>query len=390
MKSNFKRVKLPTITYLRSEERYVTTIPKKYTGDGKRKKVYGKTEAEVREKFYDTLGRLDESQTPTLRAYMEYVLKSYKWKVREATTYDRYEAIYLTYIKDSNIGKMDIRKVDSADITSFLKGMANMKYSESTVKAMEIVLKTTFLRAKEAKIVDENIMDYVEISYRNCKRKNPFKCKEVFTINELERIETAIKSGWENGRKYLYSPMFLIMAYTGLRVGEILALQWQDIDFSRNIIYINKQVVTIWNRNKNGDKTHKTQIVKSPKSESSIRSIILIDKAKFWILELKHHYECLKINTPNVICNRKKKTPTMNDIYNVLKIVLSNAGVEYASSHKFRKTFASLSIENGVSISKVSAMLGHSNPAITMKSYARPTENNSDEIVRDKLNELYH
>ena len=156
----------------------------------------------------------------------------------------------------------------------------------------------------------------------------------------------------------LFHCLFILLFYTGMRIGEALALTKEDID--RNSVYITKS------RSRQGQIT-------PPKTASSVRSITLPSIA----------FDCLKN-----VCQRIETNEIFPFTYTAAhyhyKIAIEKAGIRYLPIHCLRHAHASLLIDMGVPIPAVSQRLGHTSPQVTMEIYAHATQD-SDKLIADKL-----
>ncbi|WP_313584603.1 tyrosine-type recombinase/integrase [Lacrimispora sp.] len=124
-------------------------------------------------------------------------------------------------------------------------------------------------------------MDFVEVSYVRCKRKQ--RKKQFISDSEIETLINYIFYESKTVDQYRYAPIFLVMLYGGLRIGEAMALRESDIDYKNKTIVIDKQITYIPNRDKNLNKVKMVQQEVSPKTESSIRTVVLTKQIEFWI-----------------------------------------------------------------------------------------------------------
>ena len=379
-------VKIPKVTYRQNDGRYMMTIPARQSLTGIRKTVYGATEEEVIYHFLIETQYKEKSSVPTLEDFTETVLKTHVWDVKEDTTYDKYEGIWRNHIRGSRIGVKVLNQITVEELMTFFKEKIKNGYSDSTLRTMHTVLEKTFLSAEQNEYVKRNPMKYVEVPYQKCQR--PQKKKESYTEEEIWKLEAEINRAWKEKQQYPYSLAILIMICTGLRIGEMLALTWADIDWERKIININKQVVETYERDSQGSRGGKIKVLKAPKTDSSEREVPLPPPAVEWLRELRKRYLQLGLTSINVVCNRNGNTPKKERMSIVLRELCDRAGVEYASLHKLRKTYATTSINLGVDIATVSAALGHKNPAVTMKFYYKPEEKGK-ETLRNVWNDIY-
>ena len=132
----------------------------------------------------------------------------------------------------------------------------------------------------------------------------------------------------------------------------------------------------------------KIYYTKLPKSETSIRVVPMAEHTEECLLELKKRYIQANRMCEQVLCNKMQKVPTKSNIYDVWEKLLNFSGIEYAKVHKLRKTFATITISEGVAISDVSQVLGHRDTGITLSAYYKATGSGSD-AVRRTLNTVY-
>lgn len=157
----------------------------------------------------------------------------------------------------------------------------------------------------------------------------------------------------------------LVCMFTGLRIGEICALRWEDISFSDQSIYIHHTLQRIQMHRGHGVKTE--VIVTTPKSSCSIRKIPLPDE----ILEILVLNK--KASSGYVLTNDEYKFIEPRTMQNKFKKILKAAGIENANFHALRHTFATRCVELGFDVKSLSEILGHATVNITMNRYVHPT-----------------
>ena len=157
----------------------------------------------------------------------------------------------------------------------------------------------------------------------------------------------------------------ILALYTGMRIGEISALMWEDIDFESNIIHVNRTLQRIMDYENDSQKTK--LITDIPKSSASHRVIPFGGHLKKYLLELKANTKsCYVISCkghyaePRVISYRFRQTA-------------KKAGLEQATFHGIRHTYATRCIERGVDIVTLSRLLGHASAKMTLDTYADST-----------------
>lgn len=157
----------------------------------------------------------------------------------------------------------------------------------------------------------------------------------------------------------------LVCMFTGLRIGEICALRWEDISFSDQSIYIHHTLQRIQMHWGHGAKTE--VVVTTPKSSCSIRKIPLPDE----ILEILVLNK--KASSGYVLTNDEYKFIEPRTMQNKFKKILKAVGIENANFHALRHTFATRCVELGFDVKSLSEILGHATVNITMNRYVHPT-----------------
>ncbi|MGG5368434.1 tyrosine-type recombinase/integrase [Enterococcus sp. AZ196] len=179
---------------------------------------------------------------------------------------------------------------------------------------------------------------------------------------------------------------FRVLAYTGMRKSEALALQWKDIDFTNKKISITKTISM--------DENDQQYVSNTPKTINSIRTISVdeetIKQLTIWRLVQKESYFQLGISTTNEdqfiftdTQNRLYKPQRVNDWLNYL---IDKYELPRITPHNLRHTHVSLLLEAGVPIKEVSERVGHKDSKITMEIYAHISEEQSERAVDTFMN----
>lgn len=157
----------------------------------------------------------------------------------------------------------------------------------------------------------------------------------------------------------------LVCLFTGLRVGEICALRWEDISYSDQSIYIHHTLQRIQINQDHGAKTK--VVVTTPKSTCSIRKIPLPDEISKILVSNQ------KSSSGYLLTNDNYKFVEPRTMQNKFKKILNDAGIENANFHALRHTFATRCVELGFDVKSLSEILGHATVNITMNRYVHPT-----------------
>ncbi len=157
----------------------------------------------------------------------------------------------------------------------------------------------------------------------------------------------------------------LVCLFTGIRVGEICALRWEDISFSDQTMYIHHTLQRVQNKIGSGTKTK--IVITTPKSTCSIRTIPIPDELCSFLASYK------KVGAGYILTNSETKFIEPRTMQNRFKAALRTTGIENANFHALRHTFATRCVEVGFDVKSLSEILGHATVNITMNRYVHPT-----------------
>lgn len=193
---------------------------------------------------------------------------------------------------------------------------------------------------------------------------------ECFTINEQKKIEFAAKTIKKD--KYLG---IILCLYTGLRIGELLALTWNDIDFEKSILIISK---TCYDSSEEGTRIRYINI---PKTKNSIREIPLPTKILEMLKEMKKKSKC------EFVIAEGEKFVFMRSYQRTFELLLKKLKIPHKGFHSLRHTFATRALECGMDVKTLSEILGHKNPTITLNRYVHSLWEHKKEMM-NKLSML--
>ena len=288
-------------------------------------------------------GEFFEKDTVKIPLIGEYIIKSLEMhkSSRKASTQKDCIGMYNNHIKQYFTQKR-LNQLKPSDIKVWQNTLLEKGLSASYVKHIRCVLTLMYRDAQEDEIVDKNPFDLVRVPKILPTQINPFSLEDISNI-----LSNA--TGWVKN--------FIALAFfTGARSGEMIGLKWEDINFKKKEIYINRTI-------KMGE-------ISTPKTTSSIRSIDMLDSL---IPFLKEQYSLTGKHGSYVFLNTDNEH--LYDIKRVRdthwKKVLKLSGLDYRPIYHTRHTFATIMIENNEDILWVSNMLGHVNSTMTLSKYAR-------------------
>jgi len=329
--------------------------------------VYAKSYKEAKRKRDAALAAVNQRYSELLKAdltvqrVIDEFLCTRKAEVKKST-FTRYTEIAEWYIYP-RIGSKSIKTLCQEDIDQFTfelitngkkdgKGLA-----AKTTRDILAVFRQAIKYAVEKKYISNP--DYIVKVPRQ-----PKHSIQVFSRKEQEKLEVTTQTRDDPLRYGIY-----LCLYTGLRIGELCALRWTDIDLDNAILSINQTVQRI--RNYDTDSNHKTQLlIDKPKTESSERKIPLPETINRQLMLLKQN--CSAPNASYFLTSTSRIMEPRN-YYEKYKKYLVECNLEGYNFHALRHTFATRCIEKGVDPKALSEILGHASVQITLDRYVHPS-----------------
>lgn len=161
----------------------------------------------------------------------------------------------------------------------------------------------------------------------------------------------------------------LICLYTGLRIGEICAMKWGDINFESGTLSVRRTVQRIKNLDyREGSGEGRTKVIfDAPKSRASARCIPIPG----FLLELMRQHRCS--SDCFILTGDAERFLEPRAFQNRYRVILKRAGVEYVNFHALRHTFATNCVNLGFDAKALSEILGHSDVSVTLNTYVHPS-----------------
>lgn len=271
------------------------------------------------------------------------------------------------------IGKMVLSEVKPLHCQLIFNQMAEKGYRTSTIYQTRIALFNMLEFARENDVICRN----------PCKRSvksdmGKLSQKKEALTKEVQKVFLKYATGQS------YENQYRFVLQTGLRTGELVGLKWEDIDFSKKTMNIQRSMEY---RHSTGEWR-----VGEPKSKSGYRVVPLTDEAFSILKDQKIKNKKIKVipmewNEFVFLC--RKGTPVKNSTYDTaLSKICDKAGIPHFSMHILRHTFATRCIEAGMKPKTLQTLLGHSNIGITMNLYVHTTEEEKQreiDLVADAL-----
>ncbi len=358
---------------LRNDGRYEGRI----TINKKRKSFYGTTKAEIKNKAKEYLTKIEngykEPEKISLNAYIEYWLLTYKLNKIEPSSYARLSSVYKCQIKDA-LGYKMIGGITSKDIQQMIDEYANPQKKDTKPLSLSGLKKIVHLlhpcidMAVKEGIIQNNPCDDVILPKESC---IAVATKEQYSLTdiEIEQFRSIALTKYKTTNEYCSRDwlVLLLMLNSGLRVGEMLALEWNDIDINNKLFRINKTIQSNI-RQQNGN--YVDILKKSAKTKSGIRIIPLNSQIIEYICELRDYDNRNGIKSDFVACTHVGSRNTARNLQRSLDRLIRKSGINRnVSLHTLRHTFGSVLIRRGIGIEVVSELMGHSNITITYNKY---------------------
>ncbi len=336
-------------------------------GKRKIKAVYGKTEQEVKRKLRELKKELikhdyREVKKQSVGEYMTDWLYNYKQNEVKPSTFDRIEQICKNQIFPY-IGDLQMNSITANDFQQMINELS-LKYSYSTVKKAYDYTKSCFTLAYDKREILFN--PFVRISLPTNKKKD-ISDIHYYNDDEIELIKKYALEKYSNGKfVYKYGYAIILLLYTGLRVGELLALKWDCIDFNKKTLNVKGTIKQVKNRNTDIPKKYTMIEQNTTKTKSGMRIIPLSAMA----VEALRYFDEINHSHVYVVSSDVNNPLSPRNLDRTFRSILTNAGITNIHGvHSLRHTFASMLFRKGVDVKTVSELLGHSDTSVTYNIY---------------------
>ena len=369
----------------RGKNSYRLTVTEGFDLNGKpmihRKTVHGtKKDAEVElAKFVTEVqnGLVIDGKSLKFSEFTEIWKRDYGSKELAPTTYKRYCRMletrllpyfghfYINKIRPTDIMKFyDLLEKDTQLVRKSGNNGAKTKkpLSGKTILEHHRLLRAMLHKAVYWQLIVANPAERVQApKARKPKRRSYDDEQTKILLENLEKLSI---------EETKYKVAIILTVFTGVRLGELMGLEWQDVDFKNGIISINRSSQYL---------SDMGVFTKTPKTESSIREIAipefiisLLEEYKLWYEEQKSIYGELWTNSDRLFVQTDGKPMHPSSISKWFVKYVSTIGLPVINFHGLRHTNASLLVAQNVDIAVVSARLGHAQISTTLDFYVHP------------------
>ena len=299
----------------------------------------------------------------TVQKWFRYYIDIIKKPVLKERTVELYIHMFNRHINPI-IGRMKLTAVRPLHCQRVMDVASRRNLADVTIEKVRTVMHDMFGSAYDYDYIASNPVRKSVRIYR----RNPTKERVVLNVSEQ-------KAFLEEAAKFREYPAFALILQTGMRIGELSALQWRDIDFKKKMIHVDRT-----GSYRNGEFR-----VNSPKTPNSRRKIPMTRKSEELLERLwtqysgfpaSHHKEegYIFINSKGMVTRQCAYQKTITHIRNTL-------GIPGITIHGLRHTFATRCIEAGMRPKTLQVLLGHASVAITMNLYVHVTQEQKEKEV---------
>lgn len=358
---------------------------------GKRRSIYARTLTELREKELEVLRDvLDGIRTDSKNLTINDLFESWVELKRglKDNTFQNYKYMYRQFV-EPDFGLSRISTLKRTDVRAFYNRLADDQHLRvSTIDCVHTVLHQVLELGVEDDYIRYNPSDNALKELKKAHNNDSVK-RKALTIQEQEIFEEFLS---KPGQYNKWLPIFTVMLWTGLRVGEVTGLRWCDVDLEAELISVNHTLVYY-------DKGHNNGLsfaINTPKTDAGNRTVPMLPKVKEAFLQEKRNQEELGIKctatvdgyTDFVFINRFGGVQHQGTLNKALRRIIRDCNYEILDKHKgkgeptllpkfsnhsLRHTFTTRMCEAGVNIKAMQEILGHADAETTMDIYAEAT-----------------
>jgi integrase len=266
---------------------------------------------------------------------------------------DRYRYDYDRYVQPP-LGAMRLGEIEPRHLSELIRTMRLAGYAESTIVNALIPLRGLYRLARSRGLTSRSPFDGLDPA--EMPRTTPPRSARVLDENELAALVRHATGGYE--------PAVTLLAYTGLRISEVLGLCWADVDFVEGELRVHSQLLPA-----RKDRPARLVPLKTKASERDVPLFPAVENALAELLE-RELAAGRGQEVDLVFATRSGKPLSLRNVARAVEEAAASAGLERATPHDLRRSFCSLAGRRGVDPIEAAQITGHS-PAVWARFYAR-------------------
>jgi integrase len=298
------------------------------------------------------------------REWLKQWLELYASHTTKERTYQKYKKQVELHILPA-LGHYEMEEMDAVVLQRFAVALTDKGLAANTINGVISVLRQSLKRAVLSQVAEREWTDCI---VRPKMREKQVEC---FTKEEQRKIEKYLLDSQKTSLVGV-----ILCLYTGLRIGELLALQWKSIDFSKGMLYVKHSCHDSW---VNGEYR---KVLDTPKTENSVRVIPLPKQLLPYLKAMKK-----QAKGDFVVDGKTPYGAQMRTYQRAFENLLIKLKIPHKGFHALRHTFATRALECGMDVKTLSEILGHKNPTITLNRYAHSLLEHKAEMM-NKLGKL--
>lgn len=292
------------------------------------------------------------------REWLEEWLELYVRASAKERTYKKYRMEVQKYLLPA-LGDSEVNGITAAELQKFSLSLSARNLSASTVNCTLAVLKASLKKAVALGVAEKQYSDAI---VRPKSREKKITC---FSKEEQKKLEKYIL-----GSSSLNLAGILICLYSGLRIGELLALRWEDVDLRKGMITVTKSCHDSWVDGRY------VKVFDTTKTQSSERVIPIPKTIVAYIREIKR-----KSTGKYVVYGKSEHGAQVRSYQRTFNNLLKKLRIPHKGFHALRHTFATRALEVGMDVKTLSEILGHKNPMVTLQRYTHSLIEHKTEMM---------
>lgn len=384
--------------FKRKDGRWAGYVSMGFDEEGKpiRKIIYGKNQTEVAKKLSEVSGRLQSNsyeilEKKTFGELMKEWLLVFKKSAVSPRTFEGNIRNFKLHIEPM-LGKMKVYEIDTTAIQKVINTLIDEELSNNTVKKVKFLFNQFFDYAIDNKWVQFNPTAKVKVRTKDRVQNNDKNKYKAMTPEVREKFFTALNEDESNFLK----PLCVTLLFAGLRIGEVLALRWDNFDEQKKTLSIESGITQVPSFDSDGNITKRVTVVGDTKTACSVRTIPITDvvvnslqewKNKQSIKSIEINFDLIKSDR-YIFCNDDGSVRTYSGTRKIFdrfkkRNNLNNYQIHF---HTLRHTFSNMLFELNENPKAIQQLLGHRDVKTTISVY-NSVNNEYVRATTDRLNE---